>query len=120
MKAFMLVLSLAVLMMSSVVVGAEDGACKQDVKKLCTDVGPAKLKECIKQKSSELSAKCKQNAQTLKAKSIAAIQGCKEDVAKFCASAEGFKAQRKCLKDRYSELTVGCKAQIGAGIPSFR
>ncbi|HWA03016.1 MAG TPA: hypothetical protein VG819_05740 [Rhizomicrobium sp.] len=41
-------------------------------------------------------------------------RACRDDLGKFCASAEKGRARRACLQDHLSELSAGCKSAVEA------
>jgi hypothetical protein len=95
--------------------GAQQGACKEDLDKLCKDVTPGegRMLECLKSHQAEVSPKCsshlKQVQQQLKEVSAA----CEPDVEKFCWEAPiGKGGLASCLKKHSAELSPECKAAV--------
>ena len=100
--------------------GAQQGACKEDVDKLCKGVQPGegKILACLKSHQSEVSPKCaghlKQVQQQIKEVSAA----CESDVEKFCWEAPiGKGGLASCLKKHSAELSADCKAAVAKAKP---
>ena len=98
--------------------------CRADIEKLCKGLpqGGGRLRECLKQHASELSAGCKEKMDT--GQGIFAQPGggnaaatmmeiCGDDMKKVCPKVEaGGGRIRQCLKEHLSELSPKCKALI--------
>ncbi len=95
--------------------GAQQGACKQDVDKLCKDVKPGEgaILQCLKTNEASLSPKCagqmKQVQQQVKQLSAA----CEPDVERFCFNTPiGKGGIASCLKKHSSDLSADCKTAV--------
>ncbi len=100
--------------------GAQQGACKEDVDKLCKDVQPGegKILACLKSHQSEVSPKCagylKQVQEQIKHVSAA----CEPDLEKFCWETPiGKGGLASCLKKHSAELSADCKAAVAKAKP---
>lgn len=98
--------------------GAQQGACKQDVEKLCKDEKPGegRILACLKTNQATVSPKCaghlKQVQQQVKQLSAA----CEPDVERFCFNAPiGKGGLASCLKKHSSELSADCKTAVSKG-----
>lgn len=119
-KALLVALMAAVLgfVFWTVPAAAQDKACADDAKRLCSDVQPGRgnLQQCLKAHEADLSAACKdriQAAQTRAQGAQGTIQACQSDAAKFCANVPpGRGAVASCLKQHESELSTECQAGL--------
>lgn len=85
----------------------EVAACEAILKRYCEDTDK---KTCWMENLQFLPAKCREFA---KDKTRHSIEGCAQDVDKFCADVEvGAGRLIKCLKDKESKLSNSCKAKM--------
>ncbi len=96
-----------------------EGACKDDVKKLCGDVKPGggAIKNCMKAHESELSQGCKDNMAEMKTKfeekRKELQEACKADIKQFCANVSpGEGREIACLKSNQDKISAGCKEKL--------
>jgi cysteine rich repeat protein len=91
------------------------GACKQDVEKLCKDVQPGegRVLACLEEHQSEVSHKCAGNLKQVKQALKQVSAACEPDIEKFCWNTPiGKGGIAKCLKQHSSELTPDCKDAV--------
>src|SRR5581483_8620429 len=103
------------------------GACKQDVQKLCANVQPGegRIAQCMKQHQSELSDACKQNLammkEKMKQKMEAVEAACREDLQKFCADVKpGGGRKMACLKEHQGDASPACQTELASMKPPMR
>jgi hypothetical protein len=97
-------------------------ACEGDVKKFCSGVQPGggRIARCLQQHRNELSDACRGEGEKMRERGQARRetmrdlqQGCREDVAKFCAGVQpGGGRIAQCLKSHQNELSQSCTAAI--------
>jgi hypothetical protein len=121
-KALLVALMAAVLgfVFWTVPAAAQDKACADDAKKLCSDVPPGRgnVMKCLREHQADLSAACKDRLQAAQTRVQETRQACQSDAAKFCADvAAGRGAVAKCLKQHESELSAECKADLSQARP---
>jgi len=99
-----------------------DGACKDDMKKLCGDVKPGDgaMQDCMKSHEADLSQGCKDNMaemkQKMEAKRKEMQEACKADIKQFCANVTpGEGREFACLKSYEDKISAGCKAKMPKG-----
>ena len=100
--------------------GAQQGACKEDVDKLCKDVTPGggKMVECLKTHQSELSPKCSSHLKQVRQQLKHVSAACEPDMEKFCWDAPiGKGGLASCLKKHSEELSPDCKGAIAKAKP---
>jgi len=97
----------------------EDGACRDDVKKLCGDVKPGDggIRDCMKAHESELSQGCKDNMaegkKKFEEKKKELEQACQADIKQFCANVTpGQGRELACLKAYDDKISAGCKEKL--------
>ena len=93
-----------------------DRPCTADAEKLCKGVekGEGRVKKCLKEHESEVSAACKENLGKMKEKVGEMKEACKGDKEKLCNGVKpGDGNILKCLKEHESELTAACKDEMG-------
>jgi hypothetical protein len=98
--------------------GAQQGACKEDVDKLCKDVKPGegRMLECLKTHQSEVSPKCSSHLKQVQQEIKQVAAACEPDVEKFCWEAPiGKGGLASCLKKHSTELSPECKAAVTKG-----
>lgn len=110
------------------------GPCGPEVQKFCKGVQPGqgRFRECLKGHAADLSAECKKHVETGRwpgqggpgaRQGGAAARGgffavCKADLEKHCKDVkQGEGRLLACLRAHESDVTPGCKAQIG-GAPA--
>ncbi len=96
---------------SASLVNAAEGACKEDIKRLCPDaeLKGDQAKACLKENVDDLSLECKENIRKL----IGALQSfgeaCGADVKTLCTDVTpGGGRILKCLKDNHESVSAGC------------
>jgi hypothetical protein len=99
-----------------------DGACRDDIKKLCGDVQPGggAIADCMKTHASELSPGCKEKFveghKKMKEKMDAIKQACDADLKQFCANVTpGQGREFACLRSYDDKISAGCKAALPKG-----
>lgn len=95
--------------------GAQQGACKEDVEKLCKDVQPGegRILECLKTHEKEVSPKCSAHVKQVRQELKKVSNACEPDMEKFCwETPMGKGGIAKCLKQHSAELSPGCKAAV--------
>ena len=86
-------------------------ACKADKEKFCSDLKPGdgKMRDCMKQHASELSADCTSAMKAAREAMHNIWSECKADAEKFCSDTEkGHAGVMKCLESHASELQEAC------------
>jgi hypothetical protein len=98
---------------------AAPGPCAADVLTLCPDVeaGSGKLRACLRQNESRLSAECRARFEADEARARVAIQqfgrSCRADMGEFCSAVgPGEGAVFDCLDLHLPELTRNCQAEM--------
>ena len=111
------VLGLAII--AKPVVAHDDGACREDVKKLCGDVKPGDgaIRDCMKAHESQLSQGCKDNMaegkKKFEEKKKEREQACQADIKQFCANVTpGQGREMACLKAYEDKISAGCKEKL--------
>jgi len=91
------------------------GSCRDDAMKLCAEVphGSGGLFGCLQQKYQLLSPDCQVLVQAMGMRIQKVQADCKDEIAKYCAA--GTEAVTKCLGDRLSDLSEGCRASLTSG-----
>ena len=96
-----------------------DGACRDDVKKLCGDVqaGGGRIADCMKAHESQLSPGCKDNMAEMKekreAKKKELMEACQADIKQFCANVTpGEGREMACLKSYDDKISASCKEKL--------
>ncbi len=84
-------------------------ACKADAKKLCANVQPGqgRIKACLGQHETELSAPCKTQMKRWQR----VREACQADREKFCAQKRGADL-KQCVKQNRSRFSENCKAAV--------
>ncbi len=97
----------------------EEGACRDDVKKLCGDVKPGggDIRDCLKTHEADLSQGCKDNMAEGKKKFEEMKKeldaACKADLKQFCANVTpGQGREIACLKAYEDKISAGCKEKL--------
>jgi Cysteine rich repeat len=114
------VLAAASLMVSALPLSAQEAqppgqACKADREKFCSDIKPGdgKMRDCMKQHASELSAECTSAMKAAREAFRNIRQECKEDAEKFCSDVpKGGGGVMKCLESHASEVQEACGAAL--------
>ena len=92
------------------------GPCHADVELHCKGVekGEGRIMQCLKEKKENLSAECKTHMDSMKKMSEEIRSTCKEDMEKLCGDVKkGHGHKMKCMHKHMSELSEGCKAEMG-------
>jgi len=92
-------------------VGAARQACAADLKQLCGEVKPGdgRLKACVKDHFSQLSAACR----TALTANVTITKSCKADAEQKCHGIQpGGGRFQACMKDHFTELTADCKEAL--------
>jgi hypothetical protein len=99
-----------------------DGACRDDMKKLCSDVKPGDggMMDCMKQHEADLSQGCKDNRAEMKQKFEEKKKefeaACGADLKQFCANVTpGQGREFACLRAYDDKISAGCKAKMPKG-----
>jgi hypothetical protein len=89
-------------------------ACKADREKFCSDLKPGdgKMRDCIKQHASELSAECTTAMKAAREAFRNIRQECKPDAEKFCTDVPKGGGVMKCLESHASELQEACSTAL--------
>jgi hypothetical protein len=86
-------------------------ACAADIKQFCAEVKPGegRLKACVKEHFSQLSASC----QTALLSNVTITKSCKADAEQKCSGIQpsGGRIQT-CMRDHFTELTKDCKESL--------
>jgi hypothetical protein len=93
---------------------AAQGACHDDVDRLCKDVQPGegRILACLKSHQADVSKGCTTAVQQLKAQ-VKKLSACEQDVETYCWDAPiGNGGIRQCLQTNQSNLSSGCKTAI--------
>jgi hypothetical protein len=93
---------------------AAQGACHDDVDRLCKDVkqGEGRILECLKTHQSDVSKGCKKAVQDLKAQ-IKTLSACEPDVETYCWDVPiGGGGVVKCLKVNQANVSSDCKTAV--------
>ena len=86
-------------------------ACAADIKQFCAEVKPgeSRLKACVKEHFSQLSASC----QTALISNVTITKSCKADAAQKCSGIEpGGGHIQTCMKEHFAELADHCKDSL--------
>ncbi len=100
--------------------GAQQGACKEDVAKLCKDVQPGegRIMECLKSHQAEVSPACATHMKQVKEQLKAVSNACEPDMERFCwETPMGKGGLAKCLQQHSADLSPDCKAAIEKAKP---
>jgi len=96
-----------------------EGACRDDMQKLCGDVKPGggSIQDCLKQHEADLSQACKDNIAEGKQKRQEKLNeikaACKQDLQQFCANVTpGEGREMACLKAYGDKISAGCKEKL--------
>ena len=107
------------LSLSRVALAHDDGACREDVKKLCGDVQPGggAYWDCMKNHMGDLSQGCKDNMAEARKKheerKKELVQACQADIKQFCANVTpGQGREIACLKSFEDKISAGCKEKM--------
>jgi hypothetical protein len=95
----------------------QQGACKDDVAKLCKDVQPGegRVLQCLKEHQADVSPACKNRLKQVKQQMKALSDACDADVEKFCWDTPvGKGGIANCLKKHSAELSAECKSAVAA------
>ncbi len=97
----------------------EDGACKEDMKRLCGDIKPGdgRIHDCMKSHEAEISQGCKDNMAQMKEKHKEMRkeikEACAADMKQFCANVTpGEGREMACLHSYSDKLSAGCKEKL--------
>ena len=97
----------------------EEGACGEDVKKLCGEVKPGggAFHDCLKTHEADLSQGCKDNIAEVKKKfedkRKEVMGACQADLKQFCANVTpGQGREFACLRAYEDKLSAGCKEKL--------
>jgi hypothetical protein len=93
---------------------AAEGACNDDVERLCKDVQPGegRILECLKSNQKDVSKGCVQATQQLRAQ-LKHLLACEPDVEKLCWNVPiGKGGIARCLQTNQSNVSSDCKAAI--------
>jgi hypothetical protein len=97
----------------------EEGACQEDVKKLCGDVKPGggAFHDCLKTHEADLSQGCKDNIADVKKKfedkRKEVMEACQADIKQFCANVTpGEGREFACLRAYEDKISAGCKEKM--------
>ncbi len=105
-------------------VGSEmkDGhkACRAEVEKLCPGLKPGQdMHKCVEEHVKELSAACQEHHKQMQARHekrqevrAEVKEACSADQEKLCKGLEPGKGLFKCMHEKESELSEGCKAAM--------
>ncbi len=91
--------------------------CADDAAKFCKDVKPGggRMARCLKEHENELSPACKEHVAAVKQRAKEVRAACEDDVMQFCKDVQPGQGRiAQCLKQHENELSVDCKAQMGA------
>jgi hypothetical protein len=92
-------------------VGAARQACAADITQLCAEVKPGdgRLKACVKEHFSQLSASC----QTALISNVTITKSCKADAEQKCPGIQpGGGRIQACMKEHFTELAEPCKDSL--------
>ena len=97
----------------------EEGACRDDVKKLCGEVKPGggSIADCLKTLQADLSQGCKDNMaegkQKFEEKKKEVMQACQADLKQFCTNVTpGEGREFACLRAYDDKISAGCKEKL--------
>ena len=97
----------------------EEGACREDVKKLCGDVKPGggAIGDCLKSHEADLSQGCKDNIaegkKKFEEKKKEVMEACQADLKQFCANVTpGEGREFACLRAYEDKISAGCKEKM--------
>jgi Spy/CpxP family protein refolding chaperone len=115
-------LAAACAMLSVLPVSAQEAqspgqACKADREKFCSGMKPGdgKMRDCMKQHASELSAECTSAMKAAREAFRNIRQECKADAEKFCSDTpKAGGGVMKCLESHASELEAACSTALSA------
>jgi hypothetical protein len=100
----------------------EEGACREDIKKLCGDVKPGGggIRDCMKAHEADLSQGCKDNMaegkKKFEEKKKELEQACQADIKQFCANVTpGQGREFACLRAYEDKISAGCKEKMPKG-----
>gem|GEM_PF-2715757 len=96
-------------------------ACRAEAEKLCPGLKSGEgLGKCVDEHVSELSAACQEHHKQMKARHserkearAEVKEACAADQEKLCKGLEPGKGLFKCMHEKASELSEGCKAAMG-------
>jgi hypothetical protein len=94
---------------------AGQGACHDDIERLCKDVQPGegRVLACLKSHKADVSKGCTSAIQQLKAQLKTTAAACEPDVEKFCWDTPvGKGGITQCLKKHKAELSADCKTAV--------
>jgi hypothetical protein len=94
---------------------AGQGACNDDIERLCKGVEPGKglLWQCLKSHQADVSKPCAKSIQQMQAQLKKVSTACEPDVEKFCWSVPaGRGAIAQCLKKHQADLSADCKTAV--------
>ncbi len=101
------------------VMAHEEGACREDIKKLCGDVKPGEgaIRNCMKTHEADLSQGCKDNMaegkKKFEEKKKEIQQPCQADIKQFCANVTpGEGREFACLRAYEDKISAGCKEKL--------
>ncbi len=97
----------------------EEGACREDVKKLCGEVKPGggAIADCLKTHEADLSQGCKENMaegkKKFEEKKKELDEACKADLKQFCTNVTpGQGREFACLRAYDDKISAGCKEKL--------
>ena len=97
----------------------EEGACREDVKKLCGDVKPGggAIGDCLKSHQADLSQGCKDNIaegkKKFEEKRKEMQEACQADLKQYCANVTpGEGREFACLRAYEDKISAGCKEKL--------
>jgi hypothetical protein len=93
----------------------DEGACREDVKKLCGDVKPGggAIGDCLKTHADSLSQGCKENMAEGRKRMKEFEQACQADMKQFCANVTpGEGREFACLRAYDDKISAGCKEKM--------
>ena len=93
------------------------GPCREDIQRLCKDMGPGGVAGCLHQHASELSPACKARLAEVKERvqqrRAQLKQACQGDVEKYCSKIQpGNLRLAQCLREHQEQISPGCKAAL--------
>jgi hypothetical protein len=94
---------------------AGEGACHDDVERLCKDVQPGegRVLACLKSHKKDVSKECTNAIQQMRAQLKNMSAACEPDVEKFCWDTPAGKGGiTQCLKKHKAELSADCKTAV--------
>ena len=93
---------------------AGEGACYEDIERLCKDVQPGegRVLACLKSHQKDVSKGCASAVKELKTQ-MTKLSACEPDVEKFCWDAPvGNGGIVKCLKSHQADVSANCKTAV--------